>query len=83
MFNWAALFLNILYAAATALVLVGGFTAYSLATLVVDALWVFVTWRAARETLTGELGITLLMVVLSVAVTAVCFQLAGWLEAVL
>ena len=82
-FNWAALFLSILVAASTLLVVVGGVTAFTFANLVIWALSLFTTWRAAKETLTGEIGITLLMVVLSVAVGAGSDQLTAWLEAVL
>ncbi len=65
--NWAGLFLTMLLAAGSLAVLVGAGPLFGLVSLLQIALKVFVVWRAAKETLTGELGVTVLMVVLFVA----------------
>jgi hypothetical protein len=74
--NWASLFLNPLLALFSFALLFGrvGSAVFGTATLVLFALSIFVTWRAARETLSPELAPALLMVVLSVGVGVLCDQ---------
>ena len=74
--NWASLYLNILLAAASLLALAGhdGLEAFSLVTLVLLCLSVFFVWRAGRMTLSREAAPVLLVVVLSVAVSAAADQ---------
>lgn len=81
--NWAGLLLNVMMAGATMLALVGGFGVLQFLGLLLLLLQVYLVWRAARETLTGELGVTMLMVVLWVAVDAGTDQVSGWLAKVL
>jgi hypothetical protein len=68
-YNWAALYLNLLLLAASLLVLLGadGAVAFSWASLVLLCLSVALTWRIARETLTHEVAVLALVVVLEVA----------------
>jgi hypothetical protein len=77
--NWASLFLNMLLALSSLALLFGreGAAVFSTAALVLFALSIFVTWRAARAALTGELAPALLMVVLSVGVGVLCDQASG------
>ena len=78
--NWASLFMNICAAAAAALTLTGdgGQQIFVFVWLALFGLSLFVTWRAARETLSPEVPIALLMVVLSVGLGVVTDQLAGF-----
>jgi hypothetical protein len=79
-FNWASLFLNIC-AAAASLLTFGGQPGYALFTFVWFVLFgisLFITWRAARETLSPEIPIALLMVVLSVGVGVFADQVSGF-----
>jgi hypothetical protein len=62
--NWASLFLNIAVTAATALLLLGSFEVFGFIWLVLFGISLFVVWRAARETLSPEIGPALLAVVL-------------------
>jgi len=68
--NWANLFLNMVLAAISPLALLGqgGFGLLSFLWLALFGLSVFVTWRAARETLSAEMTPALLMVVLAIGV---------------
>ena len=78
--NWASLFVNICTAAAAVLTL-GGETGHDLFTFVWLILFggaLFITWRAARETLSPEIPIALLMVVLSVGVGVLIDQVTGY-----
>ena len=74
--NWASLFINLLLAASSVALMFGreGAAVFSTATLILFALSIFITWRAARSALTEELAPALLMVVLSVAVGVLCDQ---------
>ena len=74
--NWASLFLNAILALSALAGFSGprGYGVFSTAAVALFALSVFITWRAARETLTQELAPCLLMVVLSVAVGVACDQ---------
>jgi hypothetical protein len=78
--NWASLFLNMAAAAASALNLAGagGYALFGLVWLALFAVSLFVTWRAARETLSSEIPPALLMVVLSVAVGVATERAAEW-----
>jgi hypothetical protein len=77
--NWASLFISIATAAMSALALAGptGAGLFTFAWLAMFGVMLFVIWRAARETLSEEVPIALLMVVLSVGVGVVIDQLAG------
>jgi hypothetical protein len=79
--NWASLLLNALLALATLTVLGGpsGVELFKVLALGLFALSIFVTWRAARETLTHEIAPILLVVVLSVALSALSDEAAAWL----
>ena len=78
--NWASLFMNICAAAAAALTLTGdgGQQIFVFVWLALFGLSLFVTWRAARETLSPEIPIALLMVVLSVGVGVLIDQVTGY-----
>ena len=79
--NWASLFLDVC-AGAASLMMFGGRAGSGLFTfvwLILFAASLFITWRAARETLSPEVPIALLMVVLSVAVGALLAQGVGLL----
>jgi hypothetical protein len=80
--NWASLYLNAAAAAAGALTLLGanGYTLFTLTWFLIFCASLFVTWRAAREILSEDVGPAVLMVVLSVAVTYGVDQLADWLS---
>jgi hypothetical protein len=67
--NWASLFLNAAAGAASLLILTGetGEGLFLALSLMLFGVSLFVTWRASRETLSPEIPIALLMVVLSVA----------------
>jgi hypothetical protein len=82
--NWASLFLNIGTAAAAVLMLAGdtGQGLFTFFWLGLFGVSLFVTWRASRETLSEEIPIALLMVVLSVAVGVLADQVAGFAFAV-
>lgn len=75
--NWAALFLNLALAVASVVALLGpvGFGLFNFVLFLVSLLSIFVTWRAARETLSHEIAPALLMVVLSVGVGALSEQI--------
>jgi hypothetical protein len=77
--NWAALFMNAFLGLGSLAVLFGreGGAVFNTAAVVVFGLSIFITWRAARETLTHELAPALLMVVLSVGVGVLCDQASG------
>ena len=79
--NWSSLFLNIALAGASALALFGmpGFSAFSLLAIGLFGLSIFVIWRAAREILSPEIPVALLMVVLSVGMIALSDQVAAWI----
>jgi len=81
--NWASLFLNMGTAAAALLVRLGenGLAAFSYAWLCLFGMSLFITWRAARETLSSEIPPALLMVVLSVAVGVASDQVSDKLVA--
>lgn len=74
--NWASLFLNIAVTAATALLLFGTFNLFGFVWLVLFGLSLFVVWRAARETLSQEIGPPLMVVVLWVGVNVATDRLA-------
>jgi hypothetical protein len=82
--NWAGLFVNIALTAISPLTLLGdtGFDILGFAWLILFGLSIFLTWRAARETLSTEVAPALLMVVLSVAVGVAAAQLADVIVAV-
>ena len=67
--NWAALYLNIVLAAASLFALLGssGEQAFSWCSLLLLCLSVLIVWRTARETLSHELAPIVLVVVLSLA----------------
>jgi hypothetical protein len=76
--NWAQLFLNLLLAVAAVLALLGphGYALFKVLWIVLLMLSLFITWRAARQTLSSEIAPAVLALVLSVAVSAVADQLA-------
>lgn len=76
--NWACLALNALLALSALAVFAGpgGVEVFKFAALILFGLSVFITWRAARENLSEELAPIVLVVVLSVAVSAVAEQAA-------
>jgi len=78
--NWASLFLNMGAAAASALIPLGdtGYRLFTVLWLWLFAASLFITWRAARETLSSEIAPALLMVVLSVGIGVLSDQLSGW-----
>ena len=79
--NWASLLLNALLALATLAVFAGepGVELFKMLALGLFGLSIFITWRAARETLTAEIAHILLVVVLSVALSALSDEAATWL----
>lgn len=80
-YNWASLYVTgaLLLAALPALIGAGGLTAFELLAFVLLVTSVFVTARAARETLSRELAPIALVVVLSVASGAMADQAMSWL----
>jgi hypothetical protein len=78
--NWASLFVNVCTAAAAVLILAGetGQGLFTFFWLTLFGVSLFITWRASRETLSDEIPIALLMVVLSVAVGVLVDQVAGF-----
>ena len=74
--NWATLFLNACTAGVSLLILGGetGRGIFTVVWLVLFGLSLFIVWRASRETLSTEIPIALLMVVLSVGVGALTDQ---------
>lgn len=74
--NWSSLYLNLLLALASLAAGFGreGYAVFGTAAISLFALSLFITWRAARETLTDELGPALLMVVLAVGFGVLCDQ---------
>jgi hypothetical protein len=78
--NWASLFVSILTAAASPLTLAGptGAGLFTFVWLAMFGISLFVTWRAARETLSEDIPVALLMVVLSVGVGVVADQVSGF-----
>jgi hypothetical protein len=76
--NWASLFLNVGLAAASLLTFGGqvGFNLFSLIWLALLGVSLFITWRAAHETLSPEVPVALLMVVLSVGVDVLADQIS-------
>ena len=79
--NWAALYLNVVLAAASLLALLGpsGEQAFSLCSLLLLCGSVLIVWRIARETLSHELAPIALVVVLSLAWGAFADLGARWL----
>ena len=79
--NWAALYLNLFLAAASLLALLGsdGVQAFSWMTLLLLVVSVALVWRIAWETLSHELAVVVLVVVLSVGWSALADQTARWL----
>jgi len=79
--NWSQLFLNLLLACASLFAMLGpnGYAAFKVAWLVQLFLGLFITWRAARQTLSADVAPAMLSVVLSVAVNAAAAQLAATL----
>ncbi len=69
--NWASFLVSITVAAATALLLFGASNLFFFVWLVLFGLSLFVVWRAARETLSEEIGPTLTVVVLWVGVSVI------------
>jgi hypothetical protein len=78
--NWASLFLNLVFAGAALLALGGaqGVELFRLVYLVLLCFSVFLVWRFGRAVLSREVAPVLLVVVLSVAVSAGADQVAGW-----
>jgi hypothetical protein len=76
--NWTQLFMNLLLAGAAVLALLGpnGYAAFKLVWLVLLLAGLFITWRAARQTLSPDIAPAVLALVLSVAVSAAAAQLA-------
>ncbi len=74
--NWASLFVNIAITAATALLLLGTFDLFGFVWLVLFGLSLFVVWRASRETLSPEIGPSLMVVVLWVGIGVATDRLA-------
>lgn len=63
--NWASFWVNLVIAVAAVAVRLGlPLSAFSIAFVALNALLLYVTWRAARETLTGEISLSLLMTLL-------------------
>ena len=80
--NWTSLFLNVVLALVSVLATAGegGLAVFGLFWFVLAGLAIFLTWRAARETLSHELAPVVLVVVLSVASGALIDQLVAWLS---
>jgi hypothetical protein len=77
--NWASLFINMAAAAASILNLApGGYPFFMVVWIALVAVSLFVTWRAARETLSADIPPALLMVVLSVAIGVVSERASEW-----
>ena len=76
--NWAQVFLNGFLVAASSLMLLGevGVGIFRLAWMVQLLATLYITWRAARETLSTDIAPALLSVVLLVAVEVATSQLA-------
>ncbi len=76
--NWAALYLNAMLAAASLLTLLGadGGRLFGWASLLLLALSVLLVWRIGRETLSREVAPIVLLVVLSIAWSALADDLA-------
>ncbi len=81
--NWASLFLNLVFAGAALLALGGaqGVEMFRFVYLILLCFSVFFVWRSGRLTLSREVAPVLLVVVLSVAVSAGADQVAGWVLA--
>jgi hypothetical protein len=79
-YNWASLFVNVLTAAVSLLILTGdlGYDVFTTIWLLLFGVSLFVVWRAACETLSPDIPIALLMVVLSVAVGVLTDQVASF-----
>jgi len=79
--NWAQLYMNLLLAGAALFALFGdvGAGVFRFAWLVLLLGSIFITWRAARETLTDEIAPIMLTVVLSVGVSAAAEGVASML----
>ncbi len=82
--NWASLFLNIVFAGAALLALGGaeGVEMFRFIYLILLCFSVFLVWRFGRAVLSREVAPVLLVVVLSVAVSAGADQVAGWVLSV-
>jgi hypothetical protein len=78
--NWASLFLNIVFAGAALLALGGaqGVEMFRFVYLMLLCFSVFLVWRSGRLVLSRDVAPVLLVVVLSVAVSAGADQVAGW-----
>jgi hypothetical protein len=78
--NWASLFVSVAAAAGSLLNVFGetGFGLFIFTWLILFGLSLFITWRASREILSQEIPIALLMVVLSVGVSALIDQVCGF-----
>ena len=76
--NWSQLFLNLVLAAASPLALAGdnGMVAFRFVWLLLLLASIYITWRAARQTLSTEIAPALLSVVLSVAISEGASRLA-------
>lgn len=79
--NWAQVFLNGFLAVASLMALLGdvGVGAFGLTWLLLTLASLYITWRAARETLSTDFAPAMLAVVLLVAVDVGTSQLAGLL----
>lgn len=77
--NWAALFVNLAFAAAAPMALIGegGLDLFRLVYMILLCFSVFLVWRSGRVMLSREAAPVLLVVVLSVAVGAAADQLAA------
>jgi len=79
--NWASLFLNVVLAAASLLALAGadGLQGFQWIGIVVLGVWVFFVWRSARLLLSKEIAPVLLIVVLSIGISALAEAASDWL----
>ena len=77
--NWASLFLNVAVTAATVLLLFGTYAVFGFVWLVLFGASLFVVWRAARETLSPDIGPALMVVVLWVGLGVLTDQLGALL----
>ena len=76
--NWSQLFLNLVLAAASPLALAGagGLAAFRFVWMLLLMASIYITWRAARQTLSTEIAPALLSVVLAVAISEGASRLA-------
>ncbi len=77
--NWACLAFNVLLAATALLAMAGdpGMRVFKVALLIMFSLSIFVIWRAARENLSPDVPVALLVVVMSVAFSEIAEEAAG------